>query len=112
VARRKTTTGTTSAEESAGGGTPPKRLRLPLNSLAAVRRELARCYREAKSGRLDATIATKLTYVLSMLASVMFQEKRLGRDEAFDLRLAAAEEALAQREQRERGAGTWSRARH
>lgn len=46
--------------------TPP-RLRIPLRSADDVRRELARLYRQMKSGEIAPADGTKLAYVLNLL---------------------------------------------
>lgn len=48
-----------------------KRYRCKLDSLADVRREMARLYREARSGMLDAVEATKLTWILERVGKIV-----------------------------------------
>ena len=47
--------------------TPPARLRLPLATAGDVRRELARLYREGKSGLRDVADVSRLANVLNIL---------------------------------------------
>jgi hypothetical protein len=57
--------------------TPPK---IKLNSLDDVRREMASVYREARGGRMDASEAGRLTYILigiGKLIEVTDIERRL-----------------------------------
>lgn len=56
-----------------------------LASAGAVRGELAKVYRDMRSGLVDKSDGTKLAYVLSLLA-------RLIQDSDFEQRLAALEE--------------------
>lgn len=65
----------TTAETRANAGespapTPP-RLRLKLATIDDVRRELARLYREAKSGTRNVQDASRLAHVLSVLARLI-----------------------------------------
>lgn len=47
---------------------PPSRdRRLSLHSVVAVRRELARVYRDARAGRLPTADATRLGYLLDLM---------------------------------------------
>ncbi|OOG57456.1 hypothetical protein [Polaromonas sp. C04] len=48
--------------------TPPVRLRLKLSSAEDVRRELARIYREGKTGARDVSDVSRLANVLQILA--------------------------------------------
>jgi len=54
-----------SRASSQEGGTPP--LRLKLATLEDVRKELARLYREGKSGRRDVVEVSRLANVLQIL---------------------------------------------
>lgn len=57
--------------------TPPK---IKLNNLEDVRREMARVYREARAGTMDASEAGRLAYILTgigKLIEVTDLEKRL-----------------------------------
>lgn len=67
---------------------PAPRLRLPLGTVAQVRAEMARLYREAKAGQRDVSDASKLGNLLALLARLI---------EASDLeqRLEALENAHA-----------------
>ncbi|MDD2500781.1 MAG: hypothetical protein PHN92_08180 [Geobacter sp.] len=44
---------------------------IPLSRLSDVRFEVARLYREARSGKLDVQNATRLAYLLQVLAKVI-----------------------------------------
>jgi hypothetical protein len=59
------------ADAGAAINHPPSRLRLPLAAIEDVRRELARVYREAKSGRRDVQDASRLAHILSVLARLI-----------------------------------------
>jgi hypothetical protein len=48
--------------------TPPK---IKLNSLDDVRREMATVYREARGGRMDASEAGRLAYILSGIGKLI-----------------------------------------
>lgn len=65
----------TIAETRANAGAAPKptpsRLRLKLATIEDVRRELARLYREAKSGQRNVQDASRLAHVLSVLARLI-----------------------------------------
>lgn len=61
---------------------PPSRRyeRAKLQGLRDIGNEIAKVYRLARSGELDPSVATKLTYILSTLAKVRVEgdlEKRL-----------------------------------
>jgi hypothetical protein len=76
-----------------GGGIPPagRSLRLRLDSLARVRFELVRIYREARDSKRDVSDASKLAHILALIGRIL---------EGSDLekRIAALEQAA--REQR------------
>ena len=78
----------TRANAGAAPDPTPSRLRLPLASVDDVRRELARLYREAKSGRRDVQDASRLAHILGTLGRMI---------EGADLerRIAALEAAAA-----------------
>jgi len=50
---------------------PTGRRRAVLNTLGGVRREMARIYREAESGKRDTADATKLTYILAQIGKAL-----------------------------------------
>lgn len=50
---------------------PPPRLRVPLATIQDVRRELARLYRDARSGRRDVVDASRLANMLALLARII-----------------------------------------
>jgi hypothetical protein len=90
-----------SAEDRASASlplAPPSRLRLRLSTLDDVRAELARLYREGKSGRRDITDVSKLANVLAILG-------RLIEGASLEDRIEELERLEAQR------GATWS-ARH
>lgn len=51
--------------------TPPIRKRTKLGSTREIRAELARVYRKAKSGDIDTTTATRLTYILEVMSRMI-----------------------------------------
>jgi len=66
-------------------GTPPVRLRLRLNTIDDVKAEMARLYREGKSGQRDVSDVSRLANVLSLLG-------RLIEGSDLERRLTALEE--------------------
>lgn len=67
--------------------TPSKRKyeRAKLLTAADIGNEMAKIYRLAKSGEMDASVATKLTYILQSLAKIRV-------DESVEERLSALEQ--------------------
>ncbi len=63
---------------------PPSRLRLPLATMDDVRRELARLYREGKSGRRDVADVSRLANVLQILSRVIEGSTLEARVEALE----------------------------
>lgn len=59
---------------------------IPLSRSSEIRYELARLYREARAGVLEAQTATRLAYLLQVLAKVIEQSD-------LEQRIAALEEA-------------------
>jgi hypothetical protein len=59
---------TIDATSGASTPTPPK---IKLNSLDDVRREMASVYREARSGRMDASEAGRFAYILSGIGKLI-----------------------------------------
>jgi hypothetical protein len=49
----------------------PSRRKAVLNTLEGVRREMARVYRDAESGKRDTAEASKLTYMLGQIGKVL-----------------------------------------
>jgi hypothetical protein len=47
-----------------------KRYRCKLDTLAEIKSEMAKLYREARSGMIDTVDCTKLTYVLQQIAKI------------------------------------------
>lgn len=76
---------------------PPARLRLPLATIEDVRRELARLYREGKSGRREVSDVSKLANVLMILSRVI-------EGSSVEARIEALEAA-----QQGNGGQTWAR---
>lgn len=72
-------------------GANPTRLRLPLATIEDCRRELARVYREAKSRRRDVQEASKLAYMLHLLARMIEESTLEARIEALEGRQSAQE---------------------
>lgn len=68
----------------------PSRVRTRLESVRDCRREMARLYRAAREGRLDASIATKLGFLLDKLVGMI-------RDDDLEARLARLEAQLDQK---------------
>lgn len=58
------------AADATKGGAPP-RLRLPLATIQDVRRELARIYRDGKSGAREIADVSRLANVLQILCRVI-----------------------------------------
>ncbi len=50
-----------------GNGLTPTPPKIDLRDAQAIRRELARVYRDMRSGRIDTSDGTKLAYVLDMI---------------------------------------------
>lgn len=65
---------------------PAKYARAKLNTAYEIADEIARVYRLAKSGRMDASIATKLTYILATMAKVRSDGELERRIEALETR--------------------------
>lgn len=67
--------------------TPAKRYaRGKLQTAADIGNEMAKIYRLAKSGEMDASIATKLTYILQSLAKIRVDGELEARLEALEQR--------------------------
>ena len=49
----------------------PSRYRAPLDTVSAVRKELAKIYRESRSGLLPTNDLTKITYCLNIIAKTI-----------------------------------------
>lgn len=74
-------------DASTGSGTPAPRVGR-LDTLPRCRRELARLYRDARGGRLDAQTAARLASIVAMIG-------RLIEGGELEARLAALEEQQA-----------------
>ena len=61
--------------------TPPK---IPLQSLEDVRREAARVYREARSGRIETADASRLSFMLQGIAKMIEMAEIESRIEALE----------------------------
>jgi hypothetical protein len=70
---------------------PPRRFRAPLNTVAAVRRELGRLYRQARARELPVSDASKLGNLLYLIG-------RLIGGEELEARIRRLEEEQADRE--------------
>jgi hypothetical protein len=68
------------------GGEPPSRMRLPLKTMDNVQAELARLYREGKSGKRDVSEVSKLANVLSILGRLIEGSELASRIEALEER--------------------------
>jgi cell division protein FtsN len=67
--------------------TPAKRYaRSKLQTASDIGNEMAKIYRLAKSGEMDASIATKLTYILQSLARILADSELEARIEALEQR--------------------------
>ena len=80
--------------DSSGGElmpAPRRTGRTNLHSIERVRQEMARCYREAKAGRIPAAEASRLTYILGEISKLL-------RDEALERRISELERLLEDRE--------------
>lgn len=53
--------------------TPPKKKFIRLGTLRQVRFELADIYRAARNGQIDASDATKLTYILQVIGNMIVE---------------------------------------
>lgn len=65
---------------------PKKYARAKLESATDIGNEIARVYRLAKSGEMDSSVATKLTYILATLAKVRGDGDIERRIEALEMR--------------------------
>lgn len=65
---------------------PPPRQKgsIALTKMAHIRSELSRLYREARNGKIDLGDATKLTYILQVLAKVIEGNELEARIEALE----------------------------
>src|SRR3954449_8088638 len=83
-----------SREEDAFGdnglGEDPPPLRARLDTMARVRRELARVYREARAGRLDVADASKLANILQIMGRMIETSEVETRLDALERRQGAA----------------------
>ncbi|NLD54926.1 MAG: hypothetical protein GX652_09735 [Burkholderiaceae bacterium] len=80
-----------SVDASASPADPTPRRRLRLTTVGGVRREMAAVYTDARTGRLDPTAASKLTYMLTSIAKVM-------ETSDFEARIAALEAGRVKQE--------------
>jgi hypothetical protein len=67
----------------------PARYRCKLRTTADCQKQVARIFREARGGHIDIHEATKLTWILSSLATII-------KTSEFELRLEAIEQASNQ----------------
>ena len=70
-----------------GEDPPPRRARL--DTMARVRRELARVYREARAGRLDVADASKLANILQLMGRMIETSEVEARLDALERRQGA-----------------------
>lgn len=68
---------------------PPEPLPLPmkrtkLGTVREIRTELARLYREARAGRIDAATATRLAYLLDLMSRLIERSELEERIEALE----------------------------
>ena len=70
--RKKTTTDQPLTLDAATGKPvpPPPASPLNLHDLPSVRREMAKVYRDARSGRIDTQDGTRLAYILTQIAKL------------------------------------------
>lgn len=69
---------------------PQQKGSIALTKMNHVRSELARVYREARTGKMDTSEATKLTYILQVLAKII-------EGGELEQRIEALEEALKEK---------------
>ena len=50
---------------------PPRLTRIKLGTIREIRAELSRVYREARSGKIDTGTATRLAYLLDLMARMV-----------------------------------------
>ena len=62
----------------------PKRYRVKLDTLHDIRREMAKIYREARSGLIDNQDATKQVWILSAIGKVVVESDLEKRIEALE----------------------------
>jgi hypothetical protein len=67
-------------------------MKIDLRDPYATRRELAAVYRDARSGRLDAAVATRLGYLLSLILRAFETTELQDRLEALELVLSQRKE--------------------
>jgi len=71
VARNDTEDDAQDRADSSDGTQPRPRLRLPLKTMDDVKAELARLYKDGKSGKRDVADVSKLANVLSILGRLI-----------------------------------------
>ena len=104
---KKSTGGQPETRASAGDSPSPprgaKRLRLRLNTIDDVKKELGRLYREARAGEVETHEASKMANMLAILGRII---------EGADLeeRMDVIERSIAKT--REEGPGKWGSTRH
>ncbi len=50
---------------------PPRLTRIKLGTIREIRAELSRVYREARSGKIETSTATRLAYLLDLMARMV-----------------------------------------
>lgn len=78
--------GIDSSSESEAPPPPAKYARAKLATATDVSRELAKLYREARSGRVDVADASRLANMLSILARILTDSELEARIEALERR--------------------------
>lgn len=68
---------------------PPPRPRLRLTTVREVRRELAKLYTEARTGKIETSDATRLAYLLTSLANMIRDSEMEERIEALEAEIKA-----------------------
>lgn len=78
--------GRASVEDDVAPPVPKQYARAKLASATDVSRELAKLYREARSGRIDVSDASRLANMLSILARILSDSELEARIEALEQR--------------------------
>ena len=79
---------------------PTPRRKIALHTAGGIRRELARLYRDARSGVVQTADATRLGYLLDLLRKCLETSELERRLEALELTLAARKRDAHDEEQR------------
>ena len=84
MARNDTQDDAQARADSSDGTQPGPRLRLPLKTMDDVKAELARLYKDGKSGKRDVADVSKLANVLSILGRLIEGVDLAARVEALE----------------------------